>query len=245
MNQGVIRRTVLLTAAVLAVLAFVPLVAQAAPCPAEIPGFEPVNPQRTLFGFRLTSGEHGEIAGDVAVDTDRGWFRIPIAPMRLSQLPTRRFASSVLYARFLQPVAVRRSWFESDGAACYPPLAMQREDDPALRGTPPNGAVVIQAQVREPYGRTECAEPFAPVRALNIVEPVFSRKNATFPGNAGIDVTVGADGKVQDASIVRNSGTPSFDDAALDAARKSTYAPAIAYCLPEPGRYFYEATLRP
>ncbi|MGH8163649.1 MAG: energy transducer TonB, partial [Rhodanobacteraceae bacterium] len=56
-----------------------------------------------------------------------------------------------------------------------------------------------------------------------------------------VKITIMPDGSVGDASVYQSSGLPAFDDATLDAARRATYAPAIAYCKPTVGAYLFKA----
>ncbi len=216
--------------------------ASAAPatCPAQAGGFIASNPQRTLYGFRVTPlSARGKLSrGQIAVDTSRGWFRM-LFP-----------GAGTFYAHFYEPVIIRNAWVENIGAqTCYPTFLSTQSVSASERAQLGRGPgprdVVVQATIREPYGRSDCSLAFQPPRALTVVEPAFAPKQATFAGVAQIDVMVLADGKVGDAKVVQTSGTADFDDAAVDAARKSTYAPALAYCLPAAAHYIYKASLKP
>jgi TonB family protein len=184
------------------------------------------------------------VNGDVLVDTNRGWFSVPLRSVKIAKIDGG-FGSPTLYARFTLPLRIVNSWLAHAGKAqCYPP-PMLPSGDRAWPYTPEKNSSIIDATIAQPYGRSDCAQPFAPARVLNVVVPDFDRSAATFPGTTVIDVTVGVDGKPQDATIAEGSRTPAFDDAARDAALKSTYAPAVAYCLPTIAKYIYKATLRP
>src|SRR5579884_447113 len=197
-----------------------------------------------LYALHLTSHKEQTVNGDVAVDTNRGWFSVPLRNVKIEKTASG-FGSPTLYARFPAPLRVTNSWLSRvNDKTCLPPAAM-----PSARTmwpyTPQAGAEIVEATIMQPYGRTDCAEPFAPARALNVVLPDFDRRHAAFSGTAIIEVTIGADGKPLDASIAESSRTPAFDDAARDAALKSTYSPAVAYCLPTIAKYLYKATLTP
>ena len=241
MRKGVLWRSAFLMMSAAAVIFFRPEPARAAQlgCPVVAMGFLPANPQSSVFGFRLVAtGPKKAGAGEVALDTNRGWFRLAFS------------GTGLFYARFPEPVTIRTAWVEKvGGTQCYPPHANWQEfsaaDGIRLRRAPSNRDAVLAATIREPYGRNDCSQPFAPVHALTVVLPDFLPKQATFPGTAQIDVVVMPDGKVSGASVLESSGTGDFDSAALDAARKSTYAPALAYCLPTVAHYIYKATLHP
>ena len=197
-----------------------------------------------LYAFHLTAPKTETINGDVAVDTNRGWFGVPLVGVKIDKL-SAVFGSHTLFARFPVPVRVANSWlFHANGKQCTPApmLAQVHEQWPY---TPPSSADTVEATIMPPYGRSDCAEPFSPARALNVVVPDFDRRNATFFGTAVIDVTVGADGKPLDARLAESSKTPAFDDAAREAAMKSTYTAAVAYCLPTIASYVFKATLSP
>jgi TonB family protein len=46
-------------------------------------------------------------------------------------------------------------------------------------------------------------------------------------------------GAVRAVSIARSTGDPALDAAALEAARRSTYAPEVTDCAPQPGSYLF------
>lgn len=54
---------------------------------------------------------------------------------------------------------------------------------------------------------------------------------------ATIAVTLDATGKITAASIYQSSGDPGLDAAALDAAKRSTYAPGASNCTPSGGTF--------
>lgn len=84
---------------------------------------------------------------------------------------------------------------------------------------------------------------------------VVTSSPADYPGTAKIlgtepvevlvRVVVEADGTVSSASIYKSSTDMAMDQAALRAARKSTYAPKMIACKAVPGVYFFNATFQP
>jgi TonB family protein len=76
-----------------------------------------------------------------------------------------------------------------------------------------------------------------PVKVLQAVPVAFS----TAPAKpVRIDVEVGPDGNIVSLRIVQSSGDPNVDDLALDAARKTVFAPATLNGLPVHGSIVLE-----
>lgn len=71
-----------------------------------------------------------------------------------------------------------------------------------------------------------------PVRVIRQA-PLGVDDHAT--GTASVQVDVGPDGQVTDVQLIKSSGDPNVDAAALAAARSSTYAPATLNGLPVHG----------
>jgi protein TonB len=65
------------------------------------------------------------------------------------------------------------------------------------------------------------------VRALclSCPEPQYPRlaRVRGWQGTVDVEIAIGADGKVADASVARSSGYAALDDAALDVARRSRF----------------------
>jgi TonB family protein len=60
-----------------------------------------------------------------------------------------------------------------------------------------------------------------------------------------VTVTIGPTGSLVDAKVSRSAGNMSLDQAALAAARQSTYAPKIVDCQPTTGTYNFIVTFDP
>jgi TonB family protein len=60
-----------------------------------------------------------------------------------------------------------------------------------------------------------------------------------------MQVTVAADGSVKSVAITKSSGYLDFDQAAIRAAKHSTYSPAFVNCHPQGGVAPFEAKLAP
>ena len=75
----------------------------------------------------------------------------------------------------------------------------------------------------------------APARDLGFGRPV----------TVEIKVTVGAIGNLLGTRFVKSSGSALLDDAAVRAARESSYSPKIVNCHPTQGNYLFHAILQP
>jgi TonB family protein len=75
----------------------------------------------------------------------------------------------------------------------------------------------------------------APARDLGFGRPV----------TVEIEVTVGAVGNLLGTRLVKSSGSALLDDAAVRAARESTYSPKFVNCQPTQGNYLFHAILQP
>ena len=60
-----------------------------------------------------------------------------------------------------------------------------------------------------------------------------------------VEVTVGASGNLVSASVYKSSNNSAIDQAALRAARQSTYSPRLVDCNPTTGDYLFRADFQP
>ncbi|MDQ6823391.1 MAG: energy transducer TonB [Candidatus Eremiobacteraeota bacterium] len=122
-----------------------PAYAEAEICPAHVSELYAADKAHMVFGFQLEAPTARSAAGNLAIETDRGWYRIPFTAALLTKTVRRYvvsalpksfqntvFASQTLYARFPQPVVIRNGWVEKASAtgdtgwgagvpfACYP-----------------------------------------------------------------------------------------------------------------------------
>jgi TonB family protein len=111
----------------------------------------------------------------------------------------------------------------------------------------PDVAVADAVPAEAPFEPQTCAVPFSKAGVKMAVQPNFpdSAKQLAAPAKVLVVVAIGIDGKVVDAWIGDSSGRPAIDDAALRAAQRSTYTPAVAYCRPIKGTYAFAATFDP
>lgn len=85
-----------------------------------------------------------------------------------------------------------------------------------------------------------CSNPYAPAHVIDAISPDAPEDAAGVAATAQVQVTLDDRGRVTDAHIYASSGTMSLDRAAVDAARRSTYAPQIADCQPTGGTYLFK-----
>jgi TonB family protein len=60
-----------------------------------------------------------------------------------------------------------------------------------------------------------------------------------------VEVTVGPSGNLVGAKVYKSAGNMSIDQAALRAARASTYSPKLVDCQPTTGDYLFRADFTP
>jgi protein TonB len=93
-----------------------------------------------------------------------------------------------------------------------------------------------------------CAVPNAEARVRDAVSPDYpdsARELGLGEVSVLVRVTIGTNGGLIDAAIAQSSGNAAIDDAALRAARASTYAAKIVDCAPVQGAYIFDATFTP
>jgi TonB family protein len=91
---------------------------------------------------------------------------------------------------------------------------------------------------------TGCATPDAPAVVIRAVKPdlppLGGERHVT--GVVRVLVSLDAQGRVTDTRIERSS-SQILNQAALDAAKKSTYQPALRDCTPVPSKYLFSVII--
>lgn len=90
----------------------------------------------------------------------------------------------------------------------------------------------------------QCKVPYQDATATNAVQPDYpdsAREMGLGNVTVEVEVTVGPTGQLTAASIAHSGGNMAIDQAALRAARNSTYAPKIVNCKPVSGTYLFQA----
>lgn len=112
----------------------------------------------------------------------------------------------------------------------YPPSSTQKRTKPPTPPTPtcpnPNSDVTVMKYVKPEYPES--------ARYLN-------RGEVT----AQVEVTVDATGKPVAAMIYKSANNLAMDQAALQAARQSSYTPKLVDCTPTQGEYLFRADFQP
>lgn len=182
-------------------------------------------------------------------------------------------ASPLLSTTFSKPVQVDRVWVTRASAsgdtvfgwdasgkiACdipdfsdsfFPPgveigeLVMPKGQVPA---TSPPAAPAIPSVA--PFPPPTCAKPFVEASLLKAVTPNFPEAlgqsiGKPYRSEALAKVALDENGNVTDVWIVEATSIKEFDQAVVDAARKSSYSPAASYCQNVKGYYYFRAYYR-
>ena len=108
-------------------------------------------------------------------------------------------------------------------------------------------AVMDPANAPNNQRYVSCATPNRPPIVTSSAAAVAPPSAASLPAAVTVRVlvTVARDGSVQAARIVQSSNDTAIDGAALDAARRSQYAPQILACVPVLGTIFVRETFGP
>ncbi|HLY01969.1 MAG TPA: energy transducer TonB [Candidatus Cybelea sp.] len=116
----------------------------------------------------------------------------------------------------------------------------QWENTPRFSAASPSEPIVIP--------RSSCSMPDRGAVVTTTVDPIYpasARDSDVGHATVQVNVTVGPTGKVTRLDIAQSSGNTAIDDAALQAARESTYSPAIKNCQPTTGTLLFYADLQP
>jgi TonB family protein len=93
-------------------------------------------------------------------------------------------------------------------------------------------------------GATRCPVPDAPAAVIRAARPDLAplggERHVT--GAVRVLVSLDAQGQVTDTRIER-SGSQILNRAALDAAKRSTYQPALRDCTPVPSKYLFSVVI--
>ena len=126
--------------------------------------------------------------------------------------------------------------------ASAPPLPTGEPHAPGNTGpTGPGGAPGQTSGPLSPPG-PECSAPNAEAKTVIAISPDRTVTDSTAGTNvtAMIKVDLDATGRVTGVSIYRSSGSMELDQAAMAAARESTYAPEMRDCQPVAGSYLFK-----
>ncbi|MEO6991484.1 MAG: TonB family protein [Candidatus Baltobacteraceae bacterium] len=94
-----------------------------------------------------------------------------------------------------------------------------------------------------PTPKPQCAVPNKEATMTNGVQPDTPEiaKQAGATGTVNVEVTLTAGGSVVSTSVYKSSGNSALDQAAIAAAKQSSFAPATKDCQPVGGSYLFRA----
>jgi TonB family protein len=174
--------------------------------------------------------------------------------------------SPPLTVAFPQPLHVLRAWvvtatstgdkafgWDKDGAvACDVPdfIDAYALDELTTRPSSRNASspppAVVATPTSAPFPPATCAHPFLPVRIRDAIDPVFPRSvhQGDYGGRADVRLALAVDefGSLTDFGVMSSSGLTAFDQATLEAAKASSYLPAVSYCRQVKGIFIFRAT---
>ncbi len=113
---------------------------------------------------------------------------------------------------------------------------------------PPASAQVLPAMLSSGPGDTSCPVPFRDAKAFNLPRvpyPEAAKYRSVKYGDAFVEVAISATGSVDDAWIFAPTGSPPLDQAAVRAAKMTSYKPAIAFCQKVPSIYSFLSEFKP
>lgn len=109
--------------------------------------------------------------------------------------------------------------------------------------------VYFDEVVRPDYAHlgSDCGISNAPATTLKMAQPVYpdAARIVHAGGVAAVKLTIAPDGGLASAELVMSTGNKALDQAALDAADNSIYAPKIVNCRPAAGQYLFKVTFVP
>lgn len=128
-----------------------------------------------------------------------------------------------------------------DGAAPF--TLVYRMDGALLRRTATSGTTVIADEqcTRDPDTPVDpnCAQPNVRARTIHAVQPQYPADAQSAVGRSSILITLDDRSRAVWAKVMRSSGSASLDEAALLAARQSTFQTEIRGCRPVAAQYIF------
>jgi len=150
--------------------------------------------------------------------------------------PTRRPGSPLLWILLLLAVIALGIWYfssqrdtEGDGDAIAPVTEVEQTAAPNEGEKAPAAARKPSRPAESDRSRPDPVADSAPVPLGSNAEPTYppSALRAGASGTVMLNVSVGADGVPTEIAVIERSGNRDLDRAALQAARKWRFAPAI------------------
>jgi protein TonB len=117
---------------------------------------------------------------------------------------------------------------------------------PSGQGTGPPAPPAPTAPPGTP--KPACKTPYQDATVVQQAQPEYpdsAREQGLGEVQVAVKVTIGPSGSLVNAAISQSAGNMALDQAALAAARQSTYAPKIVNCEPVTGDYLFRVTFDP
>ncbi|HVA32502.1 MAG TPA: hypothetical protein VNG31_00050 [Candidatus Baltobacteraceae bacterium] len=226
------------------------------------------------YVYELTALAPRTVDASLVADTDKGWFAWHVSNAQLQEakrVQANRFggspytiaASAPLDVTFPEALAVRHAWVVSadvpgkSPASCdvpaFPSANMADPPPNATVSTPsplpsPVSAAATATTTTPPFSFASCEHPFAQAKVTTVTQPQFPDELRGALGgrvSAALYIALDPKGNVIDTWPFSTSGFPLLDQAALRAARSSTYSGAISYCRPVNSLYLFRAVFAP
>ncbi|MBV9149053.1 MAG: energy transducer TonB [Candidatus Eremiobacteraeota bacterium] len=118
---------------------------------------------------------------------------------------------------------------------------------PNAQGTPAGGGG-HQVAAPTPTPKPACADPFRDATMTNGVSPEYpesAKEQGLGPVTVIVKITLSPGASVESATVLQSSGNMAIDQAAMLAARQSSYAPKLVNCAPAEGTYSFRANFDP
>jgi len=121
---------------------------------------------------------------------------------------------------------------------------------PAMQDCKPvSETVYFNEIVRPDYAHlgSNCSISNSPATTLRASQPVYpdAARILHAGGVAAVRLNIGPDGGLIATELVKSTGNKALDQAALNAAENSIYAPGIVNCRPVAGHYIFKVTFDP
>ncbi|MBV8727567.1 MAG: TonB family protein [Candidatus Eremiobacteraeota bacterium] len=119
---------------------------------------------------------------------------------------------------------------------------------PGPQGTPGTGSAPAKVAAPTPTPKPACADPYREATMTNGVAPEYpeaAKEQGLGAVTVLVKITLSPGASVESASVLQSSGNMSIDQAAMVAARQSSYAPKLVDCKPVEGTYSFRASFDP
>jgi len=128
-----------------------------------------------------------------------------------------------------------------------PPTTGSQNGVPQGQGTPA-GSGNLGPKAAAPTPKPACADPFREATMTNGVAPEYpesAKEQGLGAVTVLVKITLSPGASVESASVLSSSGNMAIDQAAMIAARQSSYAPKLSNCQPVEGTYSFRASFDP